>query len=769
MPSHDRTHCSAAIPVSRFKRDVRAVSAAAISAPPPSWPEPSRPRAGSPNIVMVVLDDVGLAQIGCYGSDIDTPTIDQLAADGVRYSQFHTTAICCSTRSCLLTGRNHHSNGLGALSEMATGYPGYNAIIPAANGFVSEILREQGYGTFAVGKWHLTPDDENSMAGPFDRWPLRRGFDRFYGWLGGGCHQWTPGALVYDNHFVDAPARNGYHVTEDLTSRAIDFIRDSHVAAPDKPFFLYLAYGACHAPHHVPAAYIDRYRGRFDEGWDVSREKILARQKQLGLFGTGVALPPRNPRVQAWDDLSVDERHLYARMQETYAAFMTHTDEHIGRIVGFLEDIGRLENTMVILVSDNGASAEGGPAGTLNEYSEYNGVEVRLEDNLAAIDRLGGPTTWNHYPLGWAMAGNTPFRMWKRYVYEGGIADPCIVRWPRGIHARNEIRPQYHHAIDITPTILEAVGVDMPSHVGGAPQSPMEGVSMAYSFNDAALPTRKTTQYYEMFGARAIWHRGWKAVSTHEPLSGVGKFESDVWELFHVGTDPTETHNLAAEEPQVLQTLVDLWWVEAGRYNVLPLDDRGWERIADPRPRLGIRSNRVFLPGAAPLFQRAGVDTANRSFVIRADVTIPEAGDTEGVLLAQGSRFGGFSLYVKDGALRFAYQVAGLPEVQLSAKLALVPGRVVLGLRFVNTGWNRGIAFLTADDRDIARGEIAHTAIFFPEDAGLTCGEDRGLTVTTEYEAPFRFSGIIHGATVWTDEPRGSQSDLRLKAVLAQQ
>ena len=734
----------------------------------PWWPEPVRPPAGSPDVVIVVLDDVGFAQIGRYGSDIETPTMDRLASGGISYTQFHTTAICCPTRACLLTGRNHHSNGLGSLVEMAAGFPGYNALIPAENGFLSEMLRQHGYGTFAVGKWHLTPDDEMTMAGPFDRWPLRRGFDRFYGWLGGGCHQWHPGALVYDNHFIEPPSREGYHVTEDLTDHAIGFVRDSQVAAPDKPFFLYLAYGAGHAPHHVPQVYVERYRGRFDAGWDVAREETLARQKELGLFGPDLELPQPNPGVAAWNDLSADERRLYARMQETFAGFMTHTDEHLGRLVAFLDEIGRLNNTIFVLVSDNGASAEGGPGGAVNEYAEYNGVESSFEDNLAQIDRLGDATTWNHYPFGWAAVGNAPFRMWKRYIYQGGIADPCIIHWPAGIRARNELRTQYHHAIDIVPTILDALGIDAPSEIASVPQAEIEGVSMAYSFDQPDTPTRKRTQYYEMLGARAIWHDGWKAVTTHEPLSGVGNFEEDVWELYHVADDPTESRNLANQEPDILRRLIDMWWVEAGRYNVLPLDDRGWERFTDPRPRLAPPDDRVYFPGAAPVFQRAAVDTVNRSFTIQADVTMPEDG-AEGVVLAHGSRFGGLSLYIKGGQLKYVYKVAGLPEQEVSGTLAITQGRTSLGLHFVNTGPHQGTVTLTVGGAEIAEGFIERTATIFPVDSGLTCGEDRGLTVTTDYAGPFRFTGTIHSVTVSTGPSRNADAQRVLEAVMGRQ
>ncbi|MBW2622204.1 MAG: arylsulfatase, partial [Deltaproteobacteria bacterium] len=491
------------------------------------WPGRVTPPQGSPNVVFIILDDVGFSQFGCYGSNIDTPHMDRLASNGLFYNNFHTTALCSPTRACLLTGRNHHSVGTGIIIELASGYPGYNSRIPRNAATIAQILKERGYNTFAVGKWHNTPEDETSLAGPFDRWPLGMGFERFYGFLGGDTSQWNPD-LVYDNHRIPSPTRDGYHLSEDIVDKSMEFVLDQKQVAPEKPFFLWMAFGACHAPHHAPEEFIDKYKGKFDKGWDHEREEVLARQKEMGIVPQNTELAPRNRGVKAWDTLSDDERRLFARMQEVYAGFLDHTDYHIGRFLNFLEDVGQMDNTMIVLISDNGASREGGANGSVNENRFFNQISETVEDSLAMLDELGGPRTFNHYPRGWAMAGNTPLKRYKQNTHGGGIRDPLIIHWPRGIKDKGGIRTQYHHVIDLVPTVLEAVGIEAPEMVNGVSQKPIEGTSMLYSFNNAEAPDRKEVQYYEMFGHRGVWHNGWKAVTYHS-WAQRGNFDDDKW------------------------------------------------------------------------------------------------------------------------------------------------------------------------------------------------------------------------------------------------
>ncbi|MDQ1510314.1 MAG: hypothetical protein QOG50_2158, partial [Actinomycetota bacterium] len=547
----------------------------------PWWPaEPSAP-SGAPNVLLVVLDDVGYAQLGCYGSDISTPTIDGLAAEGLRLANFHTTALCSPTRSCLLTGRNHHRNGMGRVADLAMGYPGYWGMIPRENGFLSEILRAHGYATYAVGKWHLTPDDEVSMAASRASWPLGRGFDRWYGFHGGETHQFAP-ALYHDNHAVLAPGtyEDGYHLSAELADRAIEFLSDLRAVDEELPFFCYLATGACHSPHHAPPEWIARYRGQFDAGWDAWRDATFARQLESGLLPPGTALSPRPSWVPAWNELAREDQAVAARFMECFAAYLSYTDAQLGRVLDYLRESGDLDNTVVMLCSDNGASSEGGPRGSINDVRSYNGAATGRRELRERIDELGGPTTHNNYPWGWTMAGNTPFKRWKREVHEGGVADPCIVRLPSAARANaapGGIRHQFAHAIDVLPTVLELVGIDAPAAVDGVSQSPIDGASFAYAFTDAHAPGRHDTQYFEMLGSRAIYHRGWKAVTFHalgnmydDGLDANAPFDDDVWELYNVGNDLSETEDLAEKEPQRLADLIELWWHEARRNDVLP-------------------------------------------------------------------------------------------------------------------------------------------------------------------------------------------------------
>ncbi|WP_148416587.1 arylsulfatase [Haloferax sp. KTX1] len=754
----------------------------------PWWPEPTRASETAPNVLMVVLDDVGFGQLGCYGGLADTPNIDRLAENGLQYSNFHTTALCSPTRSCLLTGRNHHSNAMGGITEISTGFPGYNGHVPHENGFLSEVLGQQGYSTFAVGKWHLAPAEATSGAGPYDGWPLGRGFERYYGFLGGDTDQYTP-SLVYDNHQVDPPATaaEGYHLTEDLAQRAIEFIGDAKQVDPEKPFFTYFCPGACHAPHQVPREWADKYAGEFDMGWDAARERILERQIELGVVPEGTELSPQNPDVRRWDTLSDDEQRLYARMMEVFAGFLEHTDAQVGKLLDYLEELGELENTLVVMVSDNGASAEGGPTGSVDENRFFNNVPESLEDNLEAMDELGGPNYFNHYPWGWTWAGNTPFQRWKRETHRGGASDPMVVSWPAGIDAAGEIRSQFVHAIDVVPTVLELLGVAAPDEIRGIAQSPIEGTSFAYTFDDPDAPERHTSQYFEMFAYRAVYHDGWRAVHpwplgdeiTAEDLSTTSLADSD-WELYHVAEDFSEAHDVAADHPEKLLELVQLWWTEAGKYDVLPLDGRSVQRFVEERPEPGRpREQYVYYPGGQYVPENAAVKVLNRSHSITADVTIPEGG-AEGTLLAHGSRSGGYSLYVEDDRLHYAYNYVGVEEYDVVAETRVPEGEVSLRMEFEATGeadpaegkGAPGTVRLYYDDERVGEGTIPRTLpITMGLTAGLSCGRDALSTVTAAYRerVPFAFTGDIARVTVDVSGDAFVHPEAEMDRIMAQE
>jgi arylsulfatase len=717
-----------------------------------------------------VLDDVGFSALNCYGGPIETPNIERIASQGVRYTQWHTTALCSPTRSCLLTGRNHTRNSMACITEAAIGFPNGSGTIPPENGMASEILVERGWNTYHVGKWHLCPEAEMNVASPRRNWPTGRGFERFYGFLGAETNQWYPD-LVYDNHPVDQPKspQEGYHFTEDITNKALEFIRDAKVLAPDKPFFLYYAPGACHAPHHAPKEWADKFRGRFDMGYEALREQTLARQKEMGIVPPETELPPVNPLgtmeshtdphkpmnpfdvTRPWDTLSEDEKRLFRRMAEVYAGFLAHADHHIGRLLDYLEETGQRDNTMIILVSDNGASGEGGPNGSVNENKVLNGIADDIAQNLAMIDDLGTPKTYNHYPTGWAMAFNTPFKMWKRYEFNGGTADPCLISWPKGIKARGEIRHQYHHAIDIVPTILDVLGIDAPDEIKGYAQSPFDGVSMRYSFDDGKAKTARRTQFYSMLGSRSIWHDGWKAVTTHVGAEGWGDYGNDTWELYNTEADRSECHDLAAQEPGRLRDLVNLWYVEAGANSALPLDDRGpVEIMTTPRPVLTApRDAYVYYPDTAEVPEAQAVNVRNRSFSIGALVDIPAAG-AQGVLFAHGSRFGGHGLYVKNNRLHYVYNFVGSLEQKIDATEDIPTGEnVILSASFEKEredppGVANGILPLYHGDRKVGEGRIkTQPGKFSIGGEGLCVGRDSGEAVTDDYPgaAPWRFTG----------------------------
>ena len=739
----------------------------------PDWTpfEPPKAPEGSPNVVYVVLDDVGFSAMSCYGGPVETPNIDRIAAAGVRYTQWHTTALCSPTRSCLLTGRNHTRNSMACITEAAIGFPNASGMIPPENGMISEILGERGWNTYMTGKWHLCPEDEMNLASTRRNWPTGRGFERFYGFLGAETNQWYP-ELVYDNHPVDQPKspEEGYHLTDDLTDKALEFIKDAKTIAADKPFFLYYAPGACHAPHHAPRQWIDRFRGRFDMGYEAIREQTLARQKELGVVPADTELPPINPigtpetrtgpegkpfpvmdYTKPWDSLSPEEKRLFSRMAEVYAGFLAHADHHIGRLLDYLEETGQRDNTLVILVSDNGASGEGGPDGSVNEMKFLNGMPDDLQENLAKIDDLGGPKTYNHYPTGWAMAFNTPFKMWKRYEFNGGTSDPCIISWPAGITARDEVRHQYHHAIDLVPTILDVLGVEPPETIKGHVQSDFDGVSMRYSFDDPAAATARKTQFYSMLGSRAIWHEGWKAVTTHPAISGWGHFNDDTWELYHTDADRAEVHDLAAEHPDKVRELVNLWFAEAGANRAFPLDDRSaFEIFMTPRPLLSPPRDRyIYYPGLADVPESQAVNIRNRSYTIGVQVDIPAPG-AQGVLFAHGARFGGHALYVKDNRLHYVYSFVGSFEQKVVADTDLPTGEnLILSASFDKDGEDppgvaTGILSLYHADKKVGEARIkTQPGKFVIGGEGLCVGRDSGAGVTDDYPGvlPWPFTG----------------------------
>jgi arylsulfatase len=760
----------------------------------PAWPRPIRATAGAPNVLVIVLDDTGYGHLGCYGSPIRTPNIDRLAANGLRYANMHTTALCSPSRACILTGRNHHANAMACITEGATGYPGSNGLIPFENGFLSEMLLEHGYNTFAVGKWHLTPAEQCSAAGPFSRWPLGRGFERYYGFLGGDTSQYFPD-LIHDNHQVEPPAtpEQGYHFTEDIVDRAIGFIADAKQVAPEKPFFLYFCPGAMHAPHQAPREFIDRYKGMFDDGWDAYREKVFERQIAEGLLPPKTVLSKRDPDVQEWKSLSADERRLYARMMEVFAGFLEHTDHHIGRLLDFLGQSGELDNTLVMLVSDNGASAEGGPDGSMNENLFFNNVPEKLEDNLKVIDELGGPKHFNHYPWGWAWAGNAPFRRWKRETYRGGVSDPFIVSWPRGIKARGEIREQYAHVIDIVPTVLESLGLEPPAQLRGVAQSPIHGVSFAHSFDDAKAPTRHVTQYFEMFGHRSLYHEGWRAVcpvpgpSFAEAGMGFGdmvitedklrELDAHGWELYDLTNDFCETRNLADQHRDKLIEMIAQWYVEAGKYGVLPIDSRGVARLMEERPQIALdRSRYVYRPNTSVVPNKIAARVLNRPHSVVATVRIENG--AEGVLLAQGGSSGGYSLYVKDHKLHYSYNYLGVQQFHVTTKTSLSPGKHELGFAFAPTGeadvkHGKGTPArvqLYVDGMLMGQDDLPVT---IPLDIGitegLTCGRDSGSGVTTDYQVPFAFTGTLEQVVLDVSGEPIEDKEAELRTMMARQ
>ncbi|MEV0950478.1 arylsulfatase [Promicromonospora sp. NPDC050249] len=762
----------------------------------PAWPAPRRASEGAPNILFVVVDDVGYGHLSCFGGLVETPNIDRVAASGLRYANMHTTALCSPTRSCVLTGRNHHSNGVASIMELATGFPGYDGRMPFENGMLPEMLLEHGYNTFCLGKWHLSPSEDNTAAGPFHRWPLGRGFERYYGFLAGETNQWYPD-LTQDNAQVTQPRspEDGYHLSEDLADQAIKLLLNAQVNAPEKPFFMYYAPGAAHAPHHVPKEWADRYKGRFDGGWDAYRETVFARQKELGHFPATAELSPHDPDVPEWDSLSDDERRLYARMMEVFAGFLSHADHHFGRVLDTLEKIGELDNTLIMIISDNGASAEGGVSGSFNEMQFFNGVPESFEANLAKIDDLGGPSSYNHYAWGWTWAGNTPFRRWKRETYRGGATDPFVVAWPAGIAARGEVRSQYAHAIDMVPTVLDALKIEAPQALRGVAQSPLEGHSFAHTFDSANAQTNHPTQYFEMFGHRSIDHDGWRAVCpwpgpSYTESASLGRevgqkitpaildeLDANGWELYHVAEDPTESRNVAGDHPERLSEMIELWWGEARKYKVLPIDGGLRERLSAERPQTAKpRTSYVYYPHLSIVPAFASPPIFNRPYSVEADVDIP-AGGANGVIVAQGGDAGGVSFFLDDGRMRYVYNYVGREQFDVSSSDPVPEGRHVLRYEFEPTGepdfragrGAPGRAQLYLDGTLVATADFPVTTPIVFELEGLSCGYDFGAPATGEYAPPFEFTGTIHSVTIDVSGDLIKDEESEIARLMAQQ
>lgn len=738
----------------------------------PDWEPFLSPWApkGAPNVLMIVWDDVGYGTMDCYGGPVRTPTMTRIANLGLRYSNFHTTALCSPTRASLLNGRNATSNGMATVAEFSAGFPGISSRIPAENGFISEVLAERGYNTYCVGKWHLTPGWETSMAAYKGRWPLGCGFERFYGFLNGESSSWYP-SLVHDNHQVATPGtpEEGYHIANDLSDKAVQFIRDAKAVQPDKPFFMYLALDAAHAPHHVFKEWADRYKGVFDEGYEAIRPEILRRQKEIGLLPEDTELSPINPHgepratgpggqpwpeldtVRPWDSLSDDERRVFIRMAEVFAGYVSYSDDQLGRVIDFLESSGELDNTIIVAVSDNGGSGEGGPDGTFNEWRFFNNLPTPAELTLRHIDELGGPASYNHYNTGWAWAFDTPFPYWKRWAgYEGGVADMCLLAWPARIKARGEVRHQYAHAVDVVPTLYDLLGVEPPEVLKGRAQNPIEGHSFAASVTDPAAPGKRT-QFYAMLGQRALYQDGWLACTVHPPLSGWGRFEDDEWELYDLTRDRAQSRNLAEREPGRVEQLKSLWYYHAGIYNGLPLDDRtALEQTLAERPQgTPARDRYVYYPDCAPVPEQSGALVNGRSYTIVAGVDVHSA-DAEGILFVQGGVSGGHALYIKDRRLHYAYNWVGSRLQVVSAGLEVEPGRHAFTAEFraeerstdPETPGTTGTLTLYVDERRAAGARIiTQPSYFSPTGDGICVGRDEGSPVSADYRPPFRFTG----------------------------
>ncbi|MDG3009492.1 arylsulfatase [Rhodococcus sp. D2-41] len=754
----------------------------------PDWSpyiEPSAPE-NSPNVLYIVMDDTGFGAWDHYGGLIKMPNLKRIADDGAAFTQFHTVAFCSPTRSCLLTGRNATSNGMACIEEITTGFPGSNGRIPMENGTIAEVLLRNGYSTLAVGKWHLTPAEEGSLGARRRTWPLGRGFERYYGFLGGETDQYYPD-LVSDNHLIDPPytPEEGYHLSKDLADKAISFIQDVKATAPNKPWFTYFCPGANHAPHQVPTEWADQYKGVFDMGYEKYREVVLENQKRLGLVPQDTELPPLNPYIDVtgpngepwpendtareWDTLTDDEKKVFARQAEVYAGFSTYTDAQIGRLLDYLDETGQYENTIIVFVSDNGASGEGGPNGTWNENNFFNSVIDGPEEQLRMAPKLGTVETYNHYAVGWAVAFCTPFKMFKRYAgYEGGTADPMFFSWPAQLKNGGQFRHQYCHAIDVVPTIYDAIGITPPEHMNDVKQEPLHGASLLPALREAGTPNARHTQFYAMLGTRGVWQDGWFANTNHPPMSaGWGHFDQDTWELYHLEIDRNQTKNLAAEMPEKLEELKKLWFQLADEFHGLPLDDRNGVEIFAYLPKyptptlMPPTDEQVFYPGQSEVPERTAMPYFGRPFEILAEVEL--AADSQGVLFAHGGRFGGHSLYIKGGKLHYVYNWLGKLRQEIVSDGPLpTSGKHVLGVKYVIEGKDgvspTGTATLYIDESAVGSAKIkTQQGHFSLAGEGLNAGRDGGQPVG-DYPVPFEFSGgtlskvtLKRGDDEWVD------------------
>jgi len=762
------------LPIPEPKYPHSTVFDARKATPPPRFEV--RAPANAPNVLIVLIDDMGFGQSSAFGGPIHMPTVEGLANNGLRYNEFHTTALCSPTRSALLTGRNSHMNNFGSIAETATSFPGQTGQRPNSVATVAEMLRLNGYSTAAFGKNHETAPWEISPSGPTDRWPTRQGFDKFYGFMGGETNQWAP--LLYDGTTQVEPSHDPhYHFMTDMTDKAIAWVEYEKSLTPDKPFFIYFAPGATHAPHHVSKEWIAKYKGKFDQGWDQVRAETLARQIKLGVVPSGTRLAPKPEGIKDWAALSADEKKLFARQMEVFAGFGEYADTEIGRLIHAIEELGQLENTLIFyIVGDNGASAEGGMVGLYNEMTYFNGVHETVPDILKHYDELGGPSTYPHYAAGWAVAGDSPFEWTKQVASSyGGTRNGMVVYWPKRIKAKGEVRSQWHHVIDVAPTVLEAAHLPQPKSVNGTPQTPIEGVSMVYTFADAKAPSRHTTQYFEIFGNRAVYHDRWLAGTVHRApweFKPRHTLEEDQWELYDTGNDFSLANDLATKDPQKLKEMQELFLKEAVKYSVLPLDDRTLERLNAAlvgRPDLMAgRTSLTVYQGMTGMSENAFINVKNRTHSITAELQIPQGG-ANGVILAQAGRFGGWSLYLKDGKPTYTYNWLGLQWYTVAAPQALPAGKSTVRFDFMYDGGGigkGGTGALFVNGKSVASGRIEHTqCCALSADEGADVGADEGTAVTDAYSVPFKFTGKIDKVTIELKETTKAAADESVKGI----
>jgi arylsulfatase A-like enzyme len=760
--------------------------------PDTSFPpiEPLRPPDGAPNVLIVLIDDVGFGASSAFGGPCKTPNAERLAANGLKFNRFHTTALCSPTRSALLTGRNHHAVGMGGITEIATSAPGYNSIWPNTAAPLAEILKLNGYSTAQLGKCHEVPVWETSPMGPYRQWPTGKGFEYFYGFIGGEAHQYYP--AIYEGTIPVEPEKTpeeGYHLMIDMTDRAIKWVRQQKALMPDKPFFMYFAPGATHAPHHVPKEWADKYAGQFDDGWDAQRERTFTRQKELGVIPPDAELTPRHDEIPAWDDMPEELKPVLRRQMEVYAGFLEFTDHHVGRLLDALDDLEIADDTLIYyIIGDNGASAEGTLNGTFNEMINFNGAAAleTPEFMTERLDEFGGPTSYNHFAVGWAHAMDTPYQWTKQVAsHWGGTRNGTIVSWPNGFGARDEIRTQFAHVIDVAATVLDVAGLPAPTFVNGVQQAPMHGISMRYSFDDAEADERRETQYFEMFGNRGIYHKGWTAVTKHKtPWILVGgpaiAFDDDVWELYDTGKDWSQARDLSKEHPDKLHELQRLWLIEARRFGVLPLDDRSAERVNPDiagRPTLVQGNRQILFGGMGRLSENSIVSIKNKSHAVTAEVVVPDGG-AQGVIVAQGGSIGGWSLYVKDGKPRYCYNLLGVQRFYVDGDREISPGTHQVRMEFAYEGGGLGKGgevTLFIDGEPVGKGAVAATAaMIFSADDTCDVGMEGGALVAEDYPVPNEFTGEVNWVEIDVDEAAQDADHLmspeeRLRIAMARQ